>query len=138
MAAIAVTTAGYISIVESIEQATLPAGEAILAGAPVRIDGTTGKFMNGNGTDATESAVYGIAIASVAANEAVTAVKKGVLDGFTLTSQDYNDLIYVSDTDGRLTDAAGEATVDVIVGKVISAWGQPLGTSADKLLEVDL
>ena len=137
MADLALTTAGRVEVVESIEQATLPAGEAIVAGAPVRID-TNGKFVNGNGTTSTEAAVYGIATRSAAANEAVTAIKKGVLDGFALGSIAYNTSIYVSDTDATLASAASDATVDVIVGRVIPAWSQPLGTAADKLLEVDL
>jgi hypothetical protein len=131
MADIAVTTAGLIDIVESIEQATLPAGEAIVAGAPVRID-TAGKFVNGNGTDATESAVYGIAVSSVAASMPVTAVKQGVLGGFTF-SQAYNAAIYVSDTDARLADAAG--TVEVLVGRVIPGTAT---STYGKLLRVDL
>ena len=134
MAAIPVATAGRIRIVESIEQATEVAGEAILAGAPVRFD-TNGNFVNGNGTTATEAAVYGVATSSVAANEALTAVKKGVLDGFTF-SQAYGAPIYVSDTDATLADAAG--TVSVKVGMVIAAKGQQIGTAADKLLEVNL
>jgi len=137
MAALALTTAARVEIVQSLEQHTLPAGETIVAGAPVRID-TNGKFLNGNGTDATESAVYGIATHSAIANEALTAIKKGVLDGYALGSIAYNTLVYVADTDATLATTAGEATVDVIVGRVIPAWGQPVGTAADKLLEVDL
>ena len=137
MAALALTTAARVEVVESIEQATEPAGETIVAGTPVRFD-ADGKFVNGNGTTATEAAVYGIATRSAAANEALTAIKKGVLDGYALGSIAYNTLIYVADTDATLATTAGEATVDVIVGRVIPAWGQPLGTAADKLLEVDL
>jgi hypothetical protein len=136
MADIALTTAERIEIVESTKQMTAPAGEAITAGAPVRFDATTRKFVNGNGTTATEAAIYGIATRTVIANEAVTAVKIGVLDGFNFDDQDAGDPIYVSDTDARLADAAG--TVSVRVGTVISAWGQPLGTGADKLLDVNL
>lgn len=135
MANIALTTAERIEVVESIKQATAPAGEAITAGAPVRFD-ASGNFVNGNGTTATEAAVYGIATRTVASGEAVTAVAKGVLDGFDFSSQDYGDVIYVSDTDARIGDAAG--TTSVVVGKVISAWGQQIGTAADKLLDVDL
>ena len=58
-----------------------------------------------------------------------------MLDGFTFT-QAYGAQIFVSDTDARLGDAAG--TVSVVVGRVIPAWGQSLGTAADKLLEVNL
>lgn len=132
MALIAVATANRLEIVESILQATLPAVEAILAGAPVRID-TAGKFANGNGTDSTEGAVYGIATHTVAAGEALTALRIGVLDGFTF-SQAYWAPIYVADTDARLGDAAG--TVSVKAGNVIPAWAQLVGTAADKLLQV--
>lgn len=132
MADIAVATANRVEIVESIMQATLPAVEAILAGAPVRID-TAGKFANGNGTNATEAAIYGIATHTVAAGESLTALRSGVLDGFTF-SQAYGAAIYVSDTDGRLGDAAG--TVSVKAGSVIPGWSQLIGTAADKLLLV--
>jgi len=134
MANIAVATADRIEVVESIQQHTAPAGEAISAGAPVRID-TSGKFVNGNGTDATESNIYGIATKTVAANEPVTAIRRGKLDGFTFT-QAYNAAIYVSDTDARLGDAAG--TVSVRVGRVLPGWAQTLGVAADKILSVEL
>jgi len=134
MANIAVAVAGKIDIVQSHEQLTLPAVEAIVAGAPVRIE-AAGKFTNGNGTDTTENNIWGIATNSAAINEPVTAVKRGLLDGFTFT-QAYNAPIYVSDTDGRLGDAAGTATK--LVGRVVPAWSQRLGTAADKILSVEL
>jgi hypothetical protein len=134
MANIAVAVAGAIHIVGiPVEQHTAPASEAILAGAPVRFD-ADGKFTNGNGTSVAEANVYGIATKSVAAGEPVTAVRHGVLDGYTFT-QAYGAAIYVSDTDGRLGDTAG--TVSVKAGRVISGWSQSLGVAADKLLHVD-
>lgn len=134
MADIAVATAGKIHIVGApTQQLTLLTGEAVVAGAPVRIN-TSGQFVNGNGTDATEAAVYGIATASKAAGLALTAVRKGILDGYTF-SQAYNAAIYVSDTDARLADAAG--TVSVKVGRVIPGTASDAG-SYDKLLFVDL
>lgn len=135
MANIAVTTAGYISVVESTIQDTHPAAEAILAGALVRID-TTGKFTNGNATTTTENSVYGIATASVTAGFPVTAIRKGVLDGFNFTAQAMDAAIFASDTDGRIADAAG--TTSVKVGRVISAHATRIGVTADKLLFVDL
>lgn len=134
MANIAVATADKIEVVESIIQMTLVAAEAISAGAGVRID-TNGKFTNGNGTTTTENDLYGIATKTVAAGEALTAIRKGVLDGFTF-SQAYWAVIYVSDTDGRLADAAG--TASKTVGRVIPATATTIGTAFDKLLFVDL
>ena len=134
MADIAVATAGSIHVVTSIQQLTLPATEAIVAGAPVRIH-TDGKWTNANGTSTTENDVWGIATKSVAAGEAVTAVRRGILDGFTF-SQAYNAPIYVSDTDGRLGDAAG--TASKIVGRVVPGTATTTGTAFDKLLSVEL
>lgn len=134
MALIAVATADRIEVVESETQLTLVAAEAISAGSAVRID-TSGKFTNANGTTTTENRIYGIATKTVAAGAPLTAIRKGVLDGYTF-SQAYDAVIYLSDTDGRLGDAAG--TVSTIVGRVIAGNSQLLGSNPDKLLFVDL
>lgn len=134
MANIAVTTAGKIHIVESIQQKTLPATETILAGAPVRIH-TDGKWTNANGTTTTENRVWGIATKSVVAGEALTAVRRGTLDGYTF-SQAFDATIYLSDTDGTLGDTAG--TVSTIVGRVVPGTAVVNGATFDKLLSVEL
>ena len=135
MANISLTSAARVEVVQSHEQHTLPAGEAITPGAPVRISG--GTFVNGNGTVATEAAVYGVAVGdrAVAAGEAITAVAEGILEGFDFSSQSTNATIYVSDTDATLADAAG--TVSTAVGRVIPGRAASLG-SYDKLLQVRL
>lgn len=134
MADIAVATAGTIHIVQSIQQMTLPATETIVAGAPVRIH-TDGKWTNANGSDTTENDLWGIATRSAIAGEPVTAVRRGILDGFTF-AQAYNAPIYVSNTDGRLGDAAG--TASKLVGRVVPGTATTLGTAYDKLLSVEL
>lgn len=136
MANISVLTAGKIEIVESLQQMTLPAAEAIVGGAPVRLDTTTGKWTNGNGTTAPEARIWGIATKSVAASEPLTAVRRGVLDGFDLSGLNYDAALYASDTDGRIADAAG--TVSTVIGRVIPATGVTLGTAFDKVLSVEL
>lgn len=135
MAAISVTTAGKVNVVESIVQMTLPAAEAITAGEAVRIDTTAGKFTGSNASAAGEARIYGIALKSVAAGEPVTALRKGVIDGFTIT-QAYDAAVYLNDADGTIGDAAG--TVSTVVGRVIPGAGQTLGTALDKLLFIDL
>lgn len=134
MADIALDVAARVSIVESLEQMTLAAAEAITPGSPVRISGAT--FTPGNATSSTEADIYGIAVGDqvVPAGLAITAVKKGVLDGFTLAGNT-NSAVYVSNTDGRLADAAG--TTSKQVGKVIPGTAALLGAT-DKLLLVDL
>jgi predicted RecA/RadA family phage recombinase len=136
MADIALDTADRVEVVESRRQHTAPALEAIEAGAPVRIDPTTGKFRNGNGTDMTEGPVYGIALRSVAAGEAVTALNSGVLDGFALSGMNYNAPVYLSDTDGRIADAAG--TKAILIGRVIGGHANVLGDNPEKLLDVNV
>ena len=71
---------------------------------------------------------------AVIAGLPVTAVRRGVLDGFAF-SQAYDAAIYVSDTDGRLGDAAG--TVSVTAGRVVPGTGEVLGGAFAKLLLVD-
>lgn len=134
MANIALTTADRVRVVESIEQMTLVAAEAITAGMPVRID-TAGKFTAANDTTTTENRIYGIATETKAAGLAVTAIRRGVMDGWTF-SQAFDAIIYLSDTDGRLGDTAG--TVSTIVGRVIPGTATTLGTAYDKMLEIGL
>jgi hypothetical protein len=138
MALLALVTAGKVHVVDGVEviQSTKPAGEAIAAGQLVRLDVSTGKFTKANGTSATEGRAYGVAIRTVAAGEPVTAVRRGLLDGFNLDSQAYDKAIFASDTDGTLGDAAG--TVSVSVGRVDSVFATTLGTAPDKVLSVEL
>lgn len=124
-----------VEIVQVWQPLHLIAGEAIKAGAPVRIDTATGKATNANGTTDAEARVVGIAGRTVAAGEALTIVKQGIMDGFTLTG-DYDADVYLSDTDGRLSHIAG--TVETVVGRVIPGNATTLGTAADKLLLVEV
>lgn len=136
MADIALVTANQVEVVESIEQMTLPTDEAVTAGMAVRINTTTGKFTKANGTGAAEARIYGIATKTVASGMPVTAIRKGVMDGYDFSGQNYDAAIYLSDTDGRLADANG--TVNVAVGRVIPGTSEALGTAFSKLLFVDL
>lgn len=136
MADLAVTAAD-VAAVRVIEQITAPAAEAIDAGEVVRYDTATGRLALGNGTTAAEARVVGVAINSASqAGDTITAITQGIVDlGDALDALDYDAPVYASDTDGTLGGAAGDATVDVIVGRVIPGWGH---TTADKLLRVAL
>lgn len=135
MADITLTTANKVEVVVCIEKIMLVAAEAIVAGAAVRIDTTTGKATNANGTTAGEARVIGIAAKTVASGMPVTVIKQGIMDGFVLAG-DYDDDVFLSDTDGTLADAAG--TVSKVVGRIIPGNATTLGTAADKLLLVSL
>lgn len=136
MANLALVTSGKVNVVESIEQMTLPLGETLVVGDAVRIDTTTGKWTGANGSSAGEARIWGVLASVDAAGAVGTAIRKGVLDGFNLTSQAYDAAIYISNTDKTLADSAG--TTSVVVGRVIPAFATTLGTAADKLLHVDL
>lgn len=137
MANIALVTAAKVEIVESFEQMTAPAEETIVAGAPVRLNTSTGKFSNANAGSAAEARVYGIATKSVIAGQALTAIRRGVMDGFAFTSgTDFFEDVWLSDTDGRIADAAG--TVAVSLGKCIPGTSVTTGTTYDKLFLVEV
>jgi len=141
MADLALVTANKVEIVESLEQMTLPTDEAVSPGQVARIAAATGKFTKGNASSAAEAAIYGIATGGVAnvAGIPVTAIKKGVLDGYDLSGLDYGDPVYLSVTDGALTDTTpGAYGEDILVGKVVPGTSTTLGTAYDKLLLVDL
>lgn len=117
-------------------QHTAPAGEAITAGQYVRLNTTTGKFELGNGTTSGEVGNKGyVAGRSVAAGETLTAYTGACLMdmGEALAALNFGALVYLSDTDGTLADAAG--TVSKTVGVVHSGWA---ATTADKLLLLTL
>lgn len=141
MASIAVTTAGRVHVVESREQMTLPAAAAILAGDTVSID-SNGKFVKGDADGAgLLSSIYGIATRSVAAGEPVTAIRRGVLSGWTWGSTAYWTSVLAADTAGEITVTAGEsngASADVAIGRVIPVWDHLIGGTPDKALLLTL
>jgi len=136
MAAISLTTAGRANVVESIIQATLSIAETVAVGNAVRLDVSTGKWTKANGSSAAEARIYGIVVDVDGAGSAVTVLRKGVLDGFNLTSLAYDAAVYLSDTDGGLDTAAG--TVSTVIGRVIPGTAVTTGTALDKLLFIDL
>lgn len=117
------------------DQATYPAAEAIAAGSPIRLDTSNGRWTNANGTTAPEARATHIALHAVtAAGEALTGIRRGLVDGFVLDALAYDAAVFVADTDGRLGDVAG--TVSVLAGRVVPGFATTLGTAADKLLDV--
>ena len=127
-----------VAPVEVLEQASGYAAEDIDAGQYVRLNTTSGSVELGNGSSAAEARKGGIALNTVKAGQAVTFVRKGLLDlGAALAALTFDDDVFLSDTDGTLADAAG--TVSLIVGTVQTAYGQGgPGVSRAKLLRVDL
>lgn len=117
-------------------QHTFVANAAITAGAPVYVVAASGKVAHADANGAgVIASCWGVAARTVAAGEAVTVIREGVMDGWDLSGLDYGDPVYVSDTVGRLADAAG--TTPIFVGTVIPAHSVGLGVAYDKVLLVD-
>jgi hypothetical protein len=136
MADLALVTADTLNVVESIEQQTGIAGVAITAGQIVRPHATTGLWALSDANNAADVENSYMALRTVAAGVGLTALKRGVVDGFDLSGLNYGVNAYLSDTAGALADAAGSNSK--IAGQVIPAHSQRLGTAPDKLLRVDL
>jgi hypothetical protein len=60
--------------------------------------------------------VVGVALSAGGAGQAIDVVSVGEIYGFTVSGMNSGDLVYVSDTVGRLSTVAG--TVTVIVGRI--------------------
>ena len=149
MANLALVTAGKLNPVSGVanghEQYTFEAEEQISVGQVFRISTTTGKATKANGTTLAESGqaagpvrnsqLYIAIDQARQAGNAVTGMKKGLVDGFNLDAQAYGAQIFVSDTDGALGDAAG--TVSVAAGRVVPAPLSGTPSVQDKLLYID-
>lgn len=94
------------------------AAEAITAGQPVYFVAASGKVgladANGSGT----IQFRGVALTTVAAGSAVSVLKKGHVYGYTITSLNYDAILYLSNTAGSFADSAGGTTVNC--GRVVA------------------
>lgn len=136
MADLALVTAdkGQVATIPVVQH-TFIAGEAIAALAPCYIDPTTGKALNSDADAAGKQLCWGVATHTAAAGEALTLIRRGVIDGLDLSALNYGASVFVSNNVGRIADAAG--TQSVRVGHVIPVMATTLGTAFDKVLMVE-
>ena len=128
--------AADVNLVKGIELLTGPCAEAIDAGEMVRLDTSTGYFTLANGSSAAEGRVVGMALQSGAANETISVCKRGIVDvGDALASETFDEMLFLSDTDGKIDDGDGTPTADYDAGRVWPAFG---ATTADKVLKIDI
>lgn len=135
---IASADVGCLNLIEA-DKLTLPAEDATLAkGQMVRINVTTGRFTLANGTSAAEARVYGMLINSAnKVGDPVTAVRRGIVavgEDASVTGLTFDDIVYLSDTDGKLGDAAG--TVSTVVGRTVPQFNG--SATAKKMLKIEL
>jgi len=116
---------------------TQRAGVDLTAGQAVRYDPATGDWLLADATaTAANNRVYGIVTRTAKAGEYVTAIQKGLLDGFDLSALSYGVSVFLSNTSGAIADAAGTTTL--VLGKVVPVRSQTRGLPADKLFKVDI
>lgn len=120
----------------SLSKRTLPGDSTVTArGQCVRVDGTTGKWTLASGATAAEAGnLRYVTVDSNRINQ-WTAMRDCVIDvgDDTLDAGDFDDPVYLSDTDGELTLVALESTETVIVGYIVP---QQSGDSRNRNLQV--
>ena len=116
---IAVTAAqiGIIDLTKATVKSYL-AGSAVTKGQPVSqaTDGTVDPGDASAGGGYLYEQNRGIALNGGGAGQAIDVLEDGELYGFTVSGLNCGDIVYLSDTVGRLSTVAG--TVTVILGRV--------------------
>lgn len=115
-----------VQLVSPIFKMTSPAGEDIQRGDYVRMN-NNGYWVKGNATNAANLGYGGIALTTARNGLEVTVLIQGIIAfGTALSSLNYGDKVYVSNTNGALDTAPG--TVERILGVVIPGWDKVAGT----------
>lgn len=113
-----VVTSNRVALVDpdlaEVYDAEITGGVTIAAGDAVTIATATGKAIQGDGSAAGTTKRPSVAVKIT--GKAVSRLKKGRVWGFDLSSLNFGDPIYLSDTAGKFADAPG--TVSVVVGSV--------------------
>ncbi len=119
MADLAITVAN-ISVIkpEDAEVVQVVVAETVTAGQPLFFD-SNGKGQLADANAAGERQARCLTLEAGLTNQSVSCLKRGFVEGFTLTDQSFDDPIFLSDTVGVLADAAGTVTVPVgLVGTI--------------------
>lgn len=126
-----------VRALESVRQMTLISGEEILPGAIVRVDPSTGRFVNASAATVAQARAFGVALGSKICLPGfpLTALRSGVVDGFELDGA-YDAPLYLSDTSGSLADSAG--TVSAPLGRIVPGAAHALGSATPKLFLIEI
>jgi hypothetical protein len=133
MATVAPAATGIVEVVDVIEQETRKSAAAIVGGTFVRQD-SSGNWVQATADSAANLKGARLALRTVQAGEALTAMKSGVVSGFTV-SQAFNADLFVSDT-GTLADAAG--TAGGAIARVVAGNANSVDAAHDKNIRVDM
>ncbi len=107
-------TAANISVVkpEDAEIVQVVVAEVVTAGQPLFFD-SNGKGQLADANASGEQQARCLTLEAGVANQSISCLKQGYVEGFTLSSQSFDDPIFVSDTVGVLADSVGTLTVPV-------------------------
>jgi hypothetical protein len=111
-------------ILHLIAGATITAGQAVY-------QTTAGKADLADASATGTAQVVGIALTGGVAGQPIAILKRGFVEGFSITGLTYGVRVYLSDTAGALADSAG--TVAVTLGRVVANTDGAL----TKLLYID-
>lgn len=136
MATVALDTAGVVQVIEwpdPPDAVTLKCSVALVGGTLAR-ENSSGDWEQALATSAAAGAGAYLLLRSGAAGEQVTGIKRGTVDGYTV-SQAQNANLFMSDT-GTVADAAGTASIQV--GRVLAGKANLLTAAADKVVRIDI
>ncbi len=88
------------------------AAVAITKGDAIALN-TSGQAVLADASTSAANGFRGIALETVGANQAFSMLKRGGLEGFAVSSLNGDVQLFLSDTAGRLADAAGAVSVQV-------------------------
>ncbi|KKL89124.1 hypothetical protein LCGC14_1917830 [marine sediment metagenome] len=107
-------TAANIEVIkpEDAEIVQIVVAETVTAGQPVFIN-SDGQGALADANASGERQARALTLQAGVANQSISCLKQGYVEGFTLSSQAFDDPIFLSDTVGVLGDSAGTVTVPV-------------------------
>jgi len=107
-------TAARIALVDihNSEVFSWKAEAALTEGQALYLHATNGTADVADANDSGKQQFRGIALQQVAAGQTVDILKRGRVEGFTVSALSYDDPIYLSDTAGSLSTAVGTMTVN--------------------------
>jgi hypothetical protein len=119
MTDLAITVAN-ISVIkpEDAEIVQVVVAETVTPGQPLFFD-SNGKGQLADANASGERQARCLTLEAALTNQSISCLKRGFVEGFTLTDQSFDDPIFLSDTVGVLADSAGTVTVPVgLVGPI--------------------
>lgn len=107
------------------------ANETVANGQPAYL-ASTGKYGLADANAAGKQQFRGIFLQAAGAGQGTAILERGAIGGFDVSGLAYDALVYLSDTVGKLADAAGTMTVPV--GRVVPMSDSDL----TKVIEIDV